>query len=325
MSRARIDKILSHEGFGTRKAVKKLLRVSEVLVNGKKVTDTGFIVNPDKDEIIVDGEILCIKKNHYIMMNKKPGVVSANKDGLHETVFDCLGEEFRSDFLAEKLHLVGRLDIDTEGLLLFTTDGALTHRVTSPKTHLPKSYFVRLEHKESVENQIEIFRKFFEGIMIPAEDNEPESECKSATVLWNLSESEFLLLKKEDRILSKTQTDGLNKNGSKACLCKKMGFFESENSAESSESIEKKDLKAEKIEIKARACCANSCVNECILTITEGKYHQVKRMFRAVGNKVVYLKRLSIGPLVLDEKLLPGEYRELYDDEIDFLIEENIN
>lgn len=247
MSRARIDKILSHEGFGTRKAVKKLLRVSEVTVNGKKVTDTGFIVNPDKDEICVDGEVLCIKRNHYIMMNKKPGVVSANKDGLHQTVFDCLGEEYKTDFLQENLHLVGRLDMDTEGLLLFTTDGALTHRMTSPKSHSPKSYFVRLAHEENVERQNEICRRFGEGIRIPAEDNEMEADCKSAELVWKTGD-------------------------------------------------------------------------ECVLTITEGKYHQVKRMFRAVENEVVYLKRLTIGSLKLDPDLDLGEYRELTEDEVDALL-----
>lgn len=247
MSLERIDKLLSHEGLGTRKGIKKLLRVSEVLVNGKRVTDPGFSVNPDKDEISVDGEEICIKKNLYIMMNKKSGYVSANKDGLHPTVFELLADEFRTAYLEENLHLVGRLDMDTEGLLLFTTDGKFIHRATSPKTHLPKSYFVRIKNPENEDRQKEISVAFKKGIRIPREDNEDEADCKPAHIEW--------------------------KNE-----------------------------------------------NECVLTITEGKYHQVKRMFRAVENEVIYLKRLTIGSLVLDEKLALGEYRELTDEEIDSLL-----
>lgn len=247
MSLQRIDKILSHEGFGTRKGIKKLLRVSEVTVNGTKVTDTGFQVNPDRDVISIDGEELCIRKNHYIMMNKKRGYVSANKDGQHPTVFDLLDESYRTPYLQENLHLVGRLDMDTEGLLLFTTDGALTHRMTSPKSHSPKSYFVRLAKEENEGSQKRIEEAFEKGVRIPPEDNEPEADCKPAKINWL--------------------------NGT-----------------------------------------------ENVLTITEGKYHQVKRMFRAVENEVVYLKRLTIGSLKLDENLALGEYRELTKEEIDLLL-----
>ncbi len=248
MSIERIDKILSHEGFGTRKGIKKLLRNAEVTVNGTRILDTAFQLNPDKDSVCVDGEPVLIKKNYYIMMNKKPGVVSANKDGKHQTVFDCLGNEYRTPYLQEHLHLVGRLDIDTEGLLLFTTDGTLTHRLTSPKTHAPKSYLVRLMHEESADGQQKIADVFRRGVRIPPEDNEDAADCKSAEIEW-----------KGD--------------------------------------------------------------TECVLTITEGKYHQVKRMFRAVANEVVYLKRLSIGALRLDNALALGEYRELTDDEVACLIQ----
>ena len=146
------------------------------------------------------------------------------------------------------MHLVGRLDIDTEGLLLFTTDGPLTHRITSPKTHLPKSYFVTLRDSESAERQSKIALDFKKGIEIPPEGNEAGALLKPAEIEW-------------------------------------------------------KDEK------------------NCILTICEGKFHQVKRMFAAEANEVVYLKRLSIGSLKLDESLGPGQYRELSQEEIDSLIE----
>ena len=172
MSTERIDKLLSHEGFGTRREIKRLVRYSEVCVNGTRIFDSGFPVNPDKDTLTVDGEKVSLRKNVYLMMNKKPGVVSANKDGLHQTVFDFLPEEYRSGYLAENLHIVGRLDIDTEGLLLFTTDGTLTHKIISPKTHLPKTYFVRLAKPESAARQTEITRLFADGIHVSAEGKE---------------------------------------------------------------------------------------------------------------------------------------------------------
>lgn len=246
MSNSRIDKILSHEGFGSRKSIRKFLYSSEVLINGKRIFDTSFSVNPDKDKISIDGKPFNVRKNFYIMMNKPQNVVSANKDGLHQTVFDLLDKKFHTPYLEENLHLVGRLDIDTEGLLLFTTDGALTHKITSPKTHFPKSYFVRLKNAENSERQKKIAEDFKKGIEISAEGKELGALLKPAQINW--------------------------KNE-----------------------------------------------NECILTISEGKFHQVKRMFLAEQNEVEYLKRISIGALKLDEKLSPGEYRELTSQEIELL------
>ena len=137
----RIDKILSHEGFGSRKDIKKLLRQAEVLVNGKQIYDPATQVNPETDKILVDGQELNLHTNIYLMMNKPKHVVCSNKDGEHQTVFDLLDETLRTPYLIEKLHLVGRLDMDTEGLLLFTTDGELTHRLISPKSHINKTYY----------------------------------------------------------------------------------------------------------------------------------------------------------------------------------------
>ena len=277
MSLQRIDKILSHEGFGTRKGIKKLLRVSEVTVNGTKVTDTGFQVNPDRDVISIDGEELCIRKNHYIMMNKKRGYVSANKDGQHPTVFDLLDESYRTPYLQENLHLVGRLDMDTEGLLLFTTDGELTHRLISPKTHISKTYFCVLEHSETDEHKQEIARLFKEGIEVGPDDNEPGFKCEPATIKW-ATEDEFKLHTNKSSVLEALSSAGVS--------------FNAENAQN----------------------------QVALLTIYEGKYHQVKRMFAAVGNKVVFLKRISVGKLELDKTLEPGKYRELLEEEINKLI-----
>lgn len=243
MAKERLDKLLSHEGFGSRKDIKKMLRSKSVLINGKQIFDSSIQVDVSKDDITVDGEKIDFHKNIYLMMNKPQHVVSSSKDGEHQTVFDLLDESLRTPYLIEKLHLVGRLDMDTEGLLLFTTDGDLTHRLISPKSHISKTYFCRLEKTEPENRRAEIAALFEEGIFVGPDDNEPGFKCQSAGIEW-------------------------------------------------------KDEKS------------------AILTIYEGKYHQVKRMFAAVGNKIVYLKRISMGKLQLDENLSLGEYRFLDDTDL---------
>jgi len=243
----RIDKILSHEGFGSRKDIKKLLRQAEVLINGKQVFDPATQVFPEKDKITVDGEELNIHTNLYLMMNKPKHYVCANKDGEHETVFDLLDPSIKTPYIMDRLHLIGRLDMDTEGLLIFTTDGELTHRVISPKSNCPKTYFVRLEKPLTEETKKQYEEKLKEGFLVPEEDHEAEFVCLPSTIKF------------------------------------------AENA------------------------------DEVLLTITEGKYHQVKRMFRALENKVIYLKRISMNKLSLDETLALGEYRELTEEEIGML------
>lgn len=246
MSKERLDKLLAHEGFGSRKDIRKLLRNCEVLVNGKQIYDPGFAVNAEKDTISVDGEEINLHKNLYLMMNKPQHYVCSTKEGDHETVFDLLDDSLRTPYLQDKLHLVGRLDMDTEGLLLFTTDGELTHRLISPKSHISKTYLCGLEHTETAEHQTAITAKFESGIEVGPEDNEQGFTAQPAQITW------------------------LN------------------------------DTTAH-------------------LTIYEGKYHQVKRMFAAVGNKIVYLKRISMGQLKLDESLELGEYKELSESDLQLL------
>ncbi len=248
MSLERIDKILSHEGFGTRKDVKRLLRFSSVTVNGTQITAPDFHCDVDNDEICVDGKVLSLQHNIYLMMNKPQDVVCANKDGLHDTVFSLLDEQYKSGFALEKLHLIGRLDIDTEGLLIFTTDGKLTHKLISPKSNCPKKYFVRLSKSIDEKEYAEYETELKKGIHIAREDNEDEADCLPAEIQFT----------------------------------------------------EKND--------------------EVFLTIVEGKYHQVKRMFKALGNCVEFLKRVSINGLFLDENLLPGQYRRMTDGEVSLLV-----
>lgn len=243
MKTERIDKVLAKHGFGTRKEVKKLLHTGLVLVNDNVITSQDFKIDLENDSLVVDNEKINLRTNLYIMMNKCQNVVCSSKDGLHKTVFDLLDEEDNHSFMGGDLHCTGRLDIDTEGLLILTTDGALTHRLISPKSEITKKYAVTLRDSVSKETQNQYIKSCEIGLEIPPEGKEAAFTSLPA----------------------------------------KLEFFSE---------------------------------NTCNLTITEGKYHQVKRMFQTLGNEVIFLKRISIGNLDLDENLQPGEYRELSTEEI---------
>lgn len=254
MSSERLDKILSHRGFGSRKDVKRLCHERVVFVNGKLATDPSVKIDIENDELVVSGEKITLQRDIYIMMNKCQDVVSANKDGAHETVFDLVDESLRHSFSARDLHCMGRLDIDTEGLLILTSDGELTHRLLSPKNHISKTYAVALRDKLSESEKqkyIELFRK---GFKIDREENENEFVSQPAELVFT-----------------------------------------------------------------EKAFPNSSSKTDCLLTIYEGKFHQVKRMFAQVGNKVTYLKRVAMGNLKLDENLPLGKYRELTNEEVSAL------
>ncbi len=276
MAKERIDKLLSHQGFGSRKDIKRILRSAEVLLNGKRIYDPSLGVDPESDQLTLDGEAVTFQREVYLMMNKIAHTVSANKDGEHQTVFDLLAPEYRTPYLQEKLHLVGRLDMDTEGLLLFTTDGALTHRLISPKSHIDKTYFVMLEREFTPEEQADVARRFEEGIAVGPDDNDPGFTCEPARV----------------RFPDEGEINSALEKSSVGEVCARLGGG------------------TEILKNPARFA---------ILSITEGKYHQVKRMFTAVGNKVVFLKRLSMGGLALDGTLKPGDYRPLNEGELALL------
>ncbi|MGD6855626.1 pseudouridine synthase [Bacillus infantis] len=234
----RIDKVLANLGYGSRKEVKKLLKDGSVTVNDEKIKDAKQHVDPEKDLIRINGETVEYREFIYLMMNKPPGVISATEDNRDETVIDLLEAE---DLIFEPFP-VGRLDKDTEGLLLITNDGQLAHRLLSPKKHVPKTYFAVID-QEVTDEDVMAFRK---GVIL------------------------------DDGYATKPGELNILKSG------------------------ERSDIE---------------------LTITEGKFHQVKRMFEAVGKKVVYLQRLSMGPLQLDETLELGEYRELTEEELQSLME----
>ncbi len=262
MATERLDKILAHHGFGTRKYVKKVCHEGVVFINGKMVTDPGAHVDISSDKLTIDGEEIKLQHDLYIMMNKCKDVVCANKDGEHRTVFDLIDEGLRHKFLGGDLHCMGRLDIDTEGLLILTTDGQLTHRLLAPKTHVPKTYAVGLRDSLTQEQKNEYVEIFKKGFWVDREQNESGFDCKPSELVW----------------------------------------ISDENKKQAENSSGKAD---------------------CLLTIYEGKYHQVKRMFAQMKNEVVYLKRVKMGALSLDPKIKLGEYRELTEHEIEILSQES--
>lgn len=233
----RLDKVLSNLGYGSRKEIKALVKSGEVEVDGNIAKNSDMKVDPEKVRIKVWGEEINYRKYIYIMMNKPAGVVSATFDNYDETVIDLLEPEHA----AFNPFPVGRLDKDTEGLLLITNDGELNHRLTSPKWHVDKLYYAEID-KTVDEKDMDAFEK---GI---------------------------------------TLDDGYK------CLPANL-----------------------------KVISANEDGSEVYVTIQEGKFHQVKRMFESRDKKVVYLKRISMGEIALDEELEEGQYRELSQEEIEIL------
>lgn len=236
----RLDKFLSELNIGTRKQIKEYVKNGRCSVNGVPASKADVHIDENRDEIAFDGVVLNYSKFHYFLLNKPAGVVSATRDGRNETVLDLLaGENVKG------LSPCGRLDIDTEGLLLLTDDGELIHKLLSPKKHVDKIYEVHIK-KSLSEADIE---KLVNGV--------------------NIGD------KKDDGSVDLT-------------------------------------LPA-KVEVSDSDEDGNPVI---FLTIHEGRFHQVKRMLEAVGNEVLFLRRLSMGSLKLDEDLAVGEYRELTEEEI---------
>lgn len=229
----RLDKVLANMGYGSRKDVKKFIKDGRVKVNDSIVLDNEFKVSPYEDQILFNDEEVLYRKYIYLMMNKPQGLVSSTDDPRTRTVIDLLSEEY----LIYKPFPVGRLDKDTEGLLMISNDGKLAHELLSPKKGVDKKYYVEVDGYVE-DKYIEVFK---DGVTI---------DDGYKTLPSNL--------------------EIINAN----------------------------------------------IISKVFLTIQEGKFHQVKRMFESIEMKVLFLKRVSMGPLVLDESLNLGEYRELTEEEI---------
>lgn len=238
IKKERLDKILSNMGYGSRKDIKKIIKEGRVQVNDKIVKNNSMKIDPYKDKVTLDGIKVDYRKYIYLMLNKPKDVVSSTDDPINRTVLDLIDEEY----LIFNPFPAGRLDKDTEGLLLLTNDGKLAHELLSPKKGVDKTYYVEVDgfveedHKD----------QFKDGILL-------DDGYKTLPAKLEILES---------NVFSKVK-----------------------------------------------------------LAIKEGKFHQVKRMFQAIDMEVIYLKRISMGNLKLDENLNPGEYRELTDEEIILLKE----
>lgn len=228
----RLDKYLADMGMGTRSEVKHAIKKNQVQINGRFPTGPEEKVSPGYDCVVFRGNMVEYVINEYYLLYKPQGCVSAVTDSLHKTVLDYIESKNRRD-----LFPVGRLDLDTEGLLLITNDGVLAHNLLAPGKHVEKTYYARVNGTVT-DNDKDLFLR---GVDIGDEEKTRPAHLQILT---------------------------------------------------------------------------SGLISEIELTITEGRYHQVKRMFQAVGKEVLYLKRISMGPLHLPEALSPGEYRVLTSEEL---------
>lgn len=229
----RLDYLISNAGIATRTEAKKLIRSKRVTANNTVITDPSAKFDPEETILAVDGNPVTLRTHIYLMMNKPDGVVCATEDRFFPTVCDLLPPEYQ----VFSPYPVGRLDRDTEGFVLLSNDGELAHRVISPKHHIPKRYYAKIDGVVTKAHQ-ELFSK---GVTLD------DGYVTLPSQLFLLSEHEIELI------------------------------------------------------------------------LYEGKFHQVKRMFEAIGCQVTYLKRLEIGPLCLDSSLALGEVRELSPQETEAL------
>ena len=202
----RLDKCLADCGLGTRSEVKSLLKAKRITVNGKVVTNGKVQVNPETDEILFDGEKIQYEEFVYIMMNKPKGVVSATEDNLHKTVLDLIDPLY----FKKGVFPVGRLDIDTHGLLLLTNDGELAHRLLSPKKHVTKIYQARVEGVMTEEDAV----AFEKGIVLsdgtecmPARLDILSTTQDESIVQIHLKEGKFHQVKRMVKSCGKTVVD----------------------------------------------------------------------------------------------------------------------
>ncbi len=258
----RLDKYLAEASIGTRKVVRNYVKVGKVTVNNQVVLDPATEIDDFADVIEYQGVRIVHTGKLYYMFHKPSGCITARQDLTSKTVLDYFDIE-----LSKGLFPVGRLDKDTEGLLLLTNDGEFCHRLMHPEKHVEKTYFFwaygSLEKEEK--------ERLLTGVVI----GEDEALAKAMRIEVK-EEGKFIEFQDRIRVIS-----------------------------------------PKRIKINAN----QQQVVSGWITIDEGRKHQVKRMLKAVGCYVTYLKRVSIGNLVLDESLLPGQYRELAEEEIKVLFQ----
>jgi 16S rRNA pseudouridine516 synthase len=232
----RLDKMLSNLKYGSRSEIKNYARQSRITVNGETIKDSDISIDPLKDQVMIDSELVFYRESIYLMMNKPMGVICASVDDMYKPYTTLIDAPFnRFD-----LNVCGRLDVDSEGLIVLTNDGEFLHKVISPKHDIYKTYYVTLRDPLSSYQSLE------KGVMI--KDGAERPYLTKPAKIFDVSK------------------------------------------------------------------------NTCRISISEGKFHQVKRMFEFIGNEVKNLKREKIGLLDLDKALLPGDYRELTAIELELIL-----
>lgn len=279
----RLDKYLADMGVGSRSDIKKAIRKCKVTVNGEVVRDAGENV-PEGAVITFFDEEIVYQRYQYYMMNKPAGVISASEDKHQDTVVDLIREDVFGGQTRKDLFPVGRLDKDTEGLLLITNDGHMAHRLLAPKHHIDKAYYAVVTGTVN-EEDTERFKKgikFDEHLTAMPAKLEILSTGKTVKEL-----ADKLQLSADPERFERVRLSGAL-------------FLGAEGPAD----------------ITDETVCS-----EVRVVIQEGKFHQIKKMIRSLpGDKdVLYLKRMSMGDIELDESLAPGEYRSLTEEELDIL------
>ncbi|MGN0738557.1 MAG: pseudouridine synthase [Treponema sp.] len=228
--------------FCSKRSAKTFFKNNLICVNQKKVSDPKTFVNIADDVISVNGKTVSFLPHIYVMMNKPRGAVCSTVSDSHKTVFDLFKGHF-TDGEIKRLKCAGRLDCESTGLLIFSTNGSFVNKITAPENKIKKTYYVKLQKKVVPDLQSEFSRKAMTGIFIPPEKKSDGFFLKDAQIEWLTQES-------------------------------------------------------------------------CSVTISEGKFHEVRRLFSALGNSVIELKRVQTGGLKLDENLCPGQFKILSESEI---------
>lgn len=274
----RLDKLLADAGLGTRTEVKQIIKKHNVMLNDAKVVRPETKVDTEKDILTIDGKSILHEEFEYFILNKPAGIISAAEDRKEKTVVDLIQDKKRRD-----LFPVGRLDRDTEGLLIITNDGKMANRLLKPGKHVDKTYYAIV--KGSLDKSL--IKKFKDGIDIGDETLTKEAD--------------LVIVDSAPYFLNESARSEADMTDSDRAYLDAVHYFE------------KKGLVLEDHML------GENKVTEVLLTIREGRFHQVKRMFEAVGSEVYYLKRISMGLLKLPDDLLAGQYRRLTDEELEKL------
>ena len=241
----RLDNILIQHGFCSKRTVKNFIKNNSVFVNASQVFDSKIYINTEKDSIVIEENVLKIS-HLYLMMNKPAGFVCSSVSDRSFVIYNLL-EKYKTNPLFKNLHSIGRLDKDTEGLLLFTTNGDFSNFITRKDNEITKKYYVELAKVVSKEKQNDFVKQFQKGIFVPQKKKSNSFMTKPALLEWISEKS-------------------------------------------------------------------------CYITITEGKFHQIKRMINVIQNDVTYLKRVAIGSLFLDDSLKQGKVKKISKNDIENLL-----